>query len=254
MLVLTPSLIAAASLASRRWGPAVGGLPVGLPLTSGPVALFLALEHGTAFAAEAAVGTLSGLFAVAIFCLVYGRLASRLGWPASLAAALVVFCLVTGLLGALSFTPAIAFLVVVATFALVLRLLPRIERRQPDPAAAQLELPRWEIPARMVLATTFVVLLTSAATALGPRLSGLLAPIPIVVGILAVFTRHFGSAEAAIGLLRGVVRGSFSFAAFFFVLTLLIEPAGLLIGFGGAILVALLIQGLAEWAARVSIG
>ena len=44
-LVLTPALIAAASLAARRWGQAVGGWLVGLPLTSGPVAVFIALEH-----------------------------------------------------------------------------------------------------------------------------------------------------------------------------------------------------------------
>ncbi|HET7343490.1 MAG TPA: hypothetical protein VFL90_18640, partial [Methylomirabilota bacterium] len=52
-LAATPLLIAGASLAGRRWGPAVGGWLVGLPLTSGPVAVFLALEHGAAFAAAA---------------------------------------------------------------------------------------------------------------------------------------------------------------------------------------------------------
>jgi len=39
-LTITPFLILAASLASRRWGEAVGGWLVGLPLTSGPVAFF----------------------------------------------------------------------------------------------------------------------------------------------------------------------------------------------------------------------
>src|SRR5918992_1631966 len=62
-LVLTPLLIAAASLAGRRWGPAVSGWFVGLPLTSGPIAFFLALEHGVAFAAAAAVGALAGALA-----------------------------------------------------------------------------------------------------------------------------------------------------------------------------------------------
>ena len=61
-LVLTPALIAAASLAGRRWGHAVSGWLVGLPLTSGPVALFLALERGTTFAADASLGSLAGSF------------------------------------------------------------------------------------------------------------------------------------------------------------------------------------------------
>jgi O-antigen/teichoic acid export membrane protein len=48
-LVLTPLLIAAASLARRRWGHAVSGWLLGLPLTSGPVAFFLAIERGASF-------------------------------------------------------------------------------------------------------------------------------------------------------------------------------------------------------------
>ncbi len=52
-LAATPLLIGAATLAGRRWGQAIGGWLVGLPLTSGPIALFLALDHGTQFAARA---------------------------------------------------------------------------------------------------------------------------------------------------------------------------------------------------------
>jgi len=40
-IVTSPLLIQVASLAGRRWGPAVGGWFVGLPLTSGPIAFFL---------------------------------------------------------------------------------------------------------------------------------------------------------------------------------------------------------------------
>jgi hypothetical protein len=43
-LTVTPLLILAASLASRRWGEAVAGWFVGLPLTSAPVCFFLALD------------------------------------------------------------------------------------------------------------------------------------------------------------------------------------------------------------------
>ena len=57
-LLLAPLLILLATLAGRRWGPAVGGWLAGLPLTSGPVSLILALEQGPEFAARAALGTL----------------------------------------------------------------------------------------------------------------------------------------------------------------------------------------------------
>jgi hypothetical protein len=96
-LVLTPLLIAAASLAGRRWGPAVGGWFVGLPLTSGPIALFLALDHGPRFAAAAAVGSLAGALAEVAFCVAYAATA-RAGWPAALTAATLAFAAVAALL------------------------------------------------------------------------------------------------------------------------------------------------------------
>src|SRR5437879_3357737 len=53
-LVAAPLLIGAASLAARRWGETVSGWLIGLPLTSGPVCFFLAVEQGSGFAAAAA--------------------------------------------------------------------------------------------------------------------------------------------------------------------------------------------------------
>ena len=70
-LLLTPTLLGLVSLAGRRWGPAVSGWIIGLPLTSGPVSLFLAIDHGTAFASRAAEGSLLGLISLAAFCLTY---------------------------------------------------------------------------------------------------------------------------------------------------------------------------------------
>ena len=76
-LILTPLLIGSISVAERRFGPAVSGWLVGLPLTSAPVALFLALEQGTAFASRVAQGTLKcgsgGCFVDARMCAVAGQ-------------------------------------------------------------------------------------------------------------------------------------------------------------------------------------
>ena len=46
-LVVTPLLIAAATLVARRWGPGVGGWLAGFPLTSAPVSVFFALALNT---------------------------------------------------------------------------------------------------------------------------------------------------------------------------------------------------------------
>jgi len=59
-LVLVPLLIAAITAAGERLGPRIAGALTGLPVVAGPIALFIALEQGPAFAARAAVATLAG--------------------------------------------------------------------------------------------------------------------------------------------------------------------------------------------------
>jgi hypothetical protein len=63
MLMLTPPIVRAGWLVARRWGGAIGRWLVGLPLTSAAVSVFLAVEQGPHFAAEAANGSLAGVLA-----------------------------------------------------------------------------------------------------------------------------------------------------------------------------------------------
>src|SRR5262245_36867174 len=82
-LVLAPALIGMASWIARRWGPACGGWFVALPLTSGPALLILSLEQGPRFTAQAGVGAMLAVIALAAFALAYGWSARRSGWGAS---------------------------------------------------------------------------------------------------------------------------------------------------------------------------
>ena len=100
---------------------------------------------------------------------------------------------------------------------------------------------RWDLPARMVIATLLVVFITEAAPVLGPRLSGVLAAFPVYAAILTVFGHRSGAASA-VQVLRGLLLGLFGFAAFFLVLGLLIERAGIALAFTAAIATALAIQ------------
>lgn len=131
------------------------------------------------------------------------------------------------------------FIGVFAVLAIVFKLLPA-----KDVAAVETKPPQWDIPARMIIATAFVLLLTGLAGVLGARLSGLLAPFPIFAGILAVFTHRYQDATAISHLLRGVVLGSFAFAVFFLVLSLTIERTGIAAAFIYSTLAALALQGL----------
>src|SRR3954465_6710320 len=104
-VVLAPALVGAATLAARRWGQRTGGLVSAFPAIVGPVLLVAALDHGPAFAATAANGTLLGLAAPPPFARVYGRLAERAGRGASLALAWIAAGLTGLAVGAIAAGP-----------------------------------------------------------------------------------------------------------------------------------------------------
>jgi hypothetical protein len=237
-LTVTPLLILAASLASQRWGDAVAGWFVGLPLTSAPVCFFLALDQGVGFAAAAGLGSLAGAAAEAVFCLGYGSIARSHGWPLAIGIASLGFVL-AALVLQLAALPLWSLVVVAgAALAGALRLMP-----QPSAGgAASLALPAWDIPARMVVATALVLGLTALAPLVGPRMSGLLATYPVFAAVLAAFSQRGRGAAAAIQVLRGLMVGLFAFTGFFAVLASTLEQLGIAEAFAAATLVALCIQ------------
>jgi hypothetical protein len=237
-LGLTPLLIGVATLVSRRWGPAVGGFLIALPLTSGPVLLFLALDHGPAFAASATEGSLAGATAVAAFCVAYGWAGRPLTWWAAFAVGCLAFVAMS-----VAIQPVVAGplpVLVAAAFAapiLGLRLLPPVSVTSEETAA-----PWWDLPARMALGAALVVGITAAATALGPQLSGLLGTFPVFITVLALFAHRRDGPSQTVRLFRGVLIGMFGTIAFFVVLRLTLEPYGLIVAFVVGIAVALAIQ------------
>lgn len=244
-LVLTPALIAGATLVGRRFGPSISGWLVGLPFTSGPVSLFLALEQGTGFAAGAAAGSIGGVAASAIFAVAYAATARRFRWPASLAVASLAFAAAVLVLRALPLDSGLP-LPLLALYAggvgaalLGIRLIPRPGVLEEAPEA-----PRWDLPVRMVVATGLVIVITSAAPLLGPQLSGLLTTYPVYAGVLAVFAHAQRGGGAAAQVVRGLCYGILAFATFFLAIGALVDRAGVVPAFAVAAVAALLVQGL----------
>ncbi len=244
-LVLTPSLIGAASLAGRKWGHSISGWFVAMPLTTGPITLFLALTQGTSFAARTAAGTLAGAFSLVAFVIAYARLARHWAWLPTLAASTLAFALITAALQQTTFPLVPLWAGVVLVLALAIQLLPRDFDSGPTPDEG---LPgRWDIPLRMAIATGFVLLITGVAPALGPHLTGLLIPFPIFTATVAAFAHHQHGPAAAISVFRGLLMGLFSYASFMFTLALLLETAGIAVAFAVAIVVVLVLQAGSLW-------
>jgi hypothetical protein len=235
-LVLTPLLIAALTLIGRRWGSAVSGAIAGLPLTSGPVSIFLALEQGTNFAAHAAIGTLAGLIAVGAFCLAYAFTASRKNWIASAIAGVAAFVVFASLLLLAPLDLVATFIIVALFLAIVLRMMPKATGSKSFVVLAQ---PKWDLGLRMGIATGLVFLLTAIAPKLGPQMTGLVSPFPVFGGVLAVFAhRHFGPLDAH-RVLRSVVLASFAFAVFFLIVGAMLERYGCAVTYSLAAIAAL---------------
>lgn len=238
-IALTPILIAVATVVGRRWGPGVGGWLVGLPLTSAPVALFLALDHGTGFAAAAAAGSLVGAAAEAGFCTGY-VLGAGMGWIGGFAGGTVGFLVASALLLPATALPLVPLALLVALVLFVsVRLLPR-----DDVVRAGVVAPRWDLGVRMVVGAVLVVAITALAPFLGPHMSGIAAAFPVFATVLTVFAHRAEGLDSARQVLRGLLVGLFAFGAFFVVLGSTIEPDGIAVSFLLATAAALLVQAI----------
>lgn len=211
-IVFVPLVVAVVTIAGRRWGLKVGGLLTALPMVAGPALYFCAVEQGVAFAASAALASLTAIIAGALLALAYAHAATRLRELASVVAGVMAFVVSALATSALTMGLTAALATTTASLMLAHALLPSVTGRAPV-----LRKPRWDMALRMTVAGVLVILLTSIAERLGPRLSGVLAAFPMVATTIAVFTHRQQGGEAVSQYFKGVLRGLPSFAVYCFV-------------------------------------
>lgn len=246
--LLAPTFVVGASIAARRFGPWVGGVVGGLPVVAGPILLAYALVHGWVFAQRAAAGTLLGLLSLTAFVVVYGRLASRVGWIACMLAGWAAFALATLALDGVAVPAGVALALACTGFVAGIALLPGANGDGRVSASA----PTWDLPVRAGCALALVLVLTTASGRLGPQLSGLLAPFPVITTVLATFTHSQRGAAEAVRLLRGMLAGFGAFALFCCTLTISLRTSGVAGAFVLATAAALAAQATMIFAARPS--
>ncbi|MDO8915876.1 MAG: hypothetical protein Q7W16_07335 [Coriobacteriia bacterium] len=249
-IVMASVLTIGCDRASRRWGAAAGGLLIGLPLISGPSSVFLLLEHGPGFARTAAQSTLLGLLASAAFCMCYAVLARRgRPWWYSLAGSSAL-CL--GSAAVLSQVRLSVF-VSLALVGAVLPVLVHVVGDGDTPATCPVSR-RWDLPVRAAIASGIVLVVGLAAGLLGPGVAGVLAPLPVFAAVAVVASHRSAGWDAASGLLRGAVVGSWGGVVFFAVLAESLGPARPLVSYvvaaGAAVAGGVLAARLLEAARR----
>lgn len=244
-VLIAPMLVALATLVGRRWGSRAGGLVSAFPAVVGPLLLIIAQRRGDPAAASAAQATLLGLVALSGFAFAYAMAARSARWPASLATgwacAIMSASLAGWSLAGAGFPAALTAAVLslaAARFAL--------RSTETDPHEGPLpQRPRGDVAVRMALTAALIVLLTALSDLFGPLVGGLLAALPVLASVLAVFTHRVDGPRAAIVMLRGMLTGMAGFVAFCAAIALLAAPAGTALAFVTATACAVAAQAFA---------
>ena len=239
-LFTAPILIAALTWATRRYGTALVGLLIGIPLLTGPISAIVAWEQGAVFAAQAATSNLVGQVSTCLFCLAYWAAARRgINCWFSAVLGILTFVASTALWSTISWTLPTALLLLISTILLLLQIMRPVRVLTPLPRS-----PAWDLPTRMLLSALFVLGMTTLTRYLGPSLGGLLAPFPVFVLIFSTFTYRQAGYEHAANLLRGIVLGSSSFMSFFVVVAFALPVLNPVLVYAAATVSSLLVSAM----------
>lgn len=185
--------------------------------------------------------SLGSLGAVAVLLIKLALAPALIGWMFSLAIGWLAASVLTGGAALLAPDPGPPLATCVACISLGGAAIILAWFRSEDPQDIS---GRPGIVARTLVTILLMASLRTSVTVLGPAAGGLLAALPVLASLLAVFTHREAGGAAAIQLLRGTLAGMAGFVAFCEVVAALIVPAGAATAFAVATAVALCLQGV----------
>jgi len=200
-LLLTPTLVVLVSYIQKRWGHAIGGRVIGLPLSTGPFLILIYLMNGAGQTAMAAHGVVAGQIAVVTYCYVFTFVSWRKAWPIALLTGWFIAGLADFTLTHL-YSTWLAGATVVFVSAIAIKFWPR-----PLTDDQSMRFPQWwETPMKALIAGTLVATLTKIKDVIGVQEAGVLASMPVILSVLAPTTvRTYGPAAVS-ELLRGTTK------------------------------------------------
>jgi uncharacterized membrane protein (GlpM family) len=219
--VLTTVTVALVLLVARTFGRRLAGLIAGLPVITAPALLWLATEHGAAFAARTAVGSIAACGLMALFALAYERVSRRQGPAVSLAASAAIVGVIAAPAAALAGHPLRALAFTLACCAVAAAWLPP-SRRDAAPARGRPN----DVLYTAVMAGLVSIAATLVARSFGPYWAGVTAALP-VISTAALVHQHLNASHDDIRrFLRGYVAGLSGKAVFALVFAAAIAGAG----------------------------
>lgn len=201
-MAVTAAFLLAATVTAERAGPLVGGLVATLPISAGPVYIFLALDHGAHFIGESALGSLVSNGINIVFALTYALLAQKRSLAISLSGAFAVWIVFSWLTRFVLWTLPAAIVFNVVALALALWLSASLRHvRSPQVKA------RWhDLVMRAAMVALLVGIVVTLSYHIGPTASGKLAVFPIVLtSIILILHRRVGGPATAAVMANAVI-------------------------------------------------
>jgi hypothetical protein len=246
-MAIAAFIVVSASLIAERSSPMIAAMVATLPVSAGPVYVFLALEHGPAFVGQAALGSVGSNVAAACYCVTYVLLAQRQGPVVSILAALAVWVTSVSILQHISLQLLPAMLLMVVVFAACIFVTrPYVLARSLSTAARAW----YAIPIRAVAVALLVAVVTSISAAVGPVWSGVMATFPIVLSSLAAILHLRIGGPATAAAIANAIPGLFGFGLGLTLVHLTAAPYGSMVALSLCLFVCIVWNLGLIWLAR----
>lgn len=236
-MAATAFIVVSASVIAERSSSLIAAMVATLPVSAGPVYVFLALEHDAAFIGQAALGSMGASVAAWLYCVAYVRAAQNLGTVPSVGLALLAWFATAFVLKQAALPVLANLLLMMAVFGASLFLTrPYLLATPLSPTARTW----YALPVRAVAVALLVAAVTSISASIGPDWSGLLATFPIVLSSLAVILQPRIGGPATAAAMANAVPGLFGLGLGLVLVHMTAVPLGsalaLLLGLGVSIL------------------
>lgn len=190
--------IVVVALISERTGPFFGAMVASLPVYTGPVYVFLALDHPPEFLERVTTASVAAFAVTPIYLLMYGLMAhARKSMLLSLAAGSAAWLACAVFVQLYDWSLPEAFLFAVPIFGASILLAPRFTDAAPQKAGAR----SWaDLIVRVLLVTIVVGIVNALSPFVPSQLTGILSIMPTVTTslILVLHNRIGGPATAAL--------------------------------------------------------
>lgn len=221
-MAITALFVSAATIIAERLGAAVGALVATLPVSAGPVYVFLALDHDPTFVSATAIVSLALNAATAIFVTVYVLVAQRRPLWVSVSLASTVWLATALALGPVHWTAGSAFILNVVVFGLCLFIVEPFSLVRMPPTAR----PWYDLVIRAVIVTLLVGAVVILSFRIGPSGSGVLAVFPVIYMSIMVTLHPRVGGPATAAVLANAIPGLAGFGGALLTLHLTAVPLG----------------------------